>query len=85
MSQARVWFSDVGWAWQQRKRDIGLMANVEKNTSALELSPRAHELLVQLFSEASNLNLPVSVAAQVIEIRNWLAGVVNQNQSNSVL
>ena len=61
------------------------MANVEKNTSALELSPRAHELLVQLFSEASNLNLPVSVAAQVIEIRNWLAGVVNQNQSNSVL
>lgn len=36
------------------------------------LSPKALELLSQLFNEKSNLQLPVATAAEVVEIREWL-------------
>lgn len=47
------------------------------------LSPRALELLEQLFNATSNLVLPVGVAAQVLEIRQWVAAqrVVRPEQS----
>jgi hypothetical protein len=38
----------------------------------VNLSGPARELLTQLFSESSNLQLPVAVATTVIEIRNAL-------------
>ena len=37
------------------------------------LSPRALELLAQLFNISSQMQLPVSVATEVIEIRQWVA------------
>ena len=36
------------------------------------LSKRALELLKLLFAENSNLQLPVGVAKEVVEIREWL-------------
>ena len=38
------------------------------------LGRRAIDLLIQLFCETSNLNLPVGVASQVMEIREWASG-----------
>ena len=38
----------------------------------MELSERSLELLDSLFGEKSNLQLPVAVAEQVVEIRNWI-------------
>ena len=35
------------------------------------LSKKALQLIEVLFSEKSQLNLPIGVAEQVIEIRNW--------------
>jgi hypothetical protein len=38
----------------------------------MELTKKSLEILNQMFSETSNLQLPVAVAEQVIEIRNWI-------------
>lgn len=38
----------------------------------MTLSPKALDLLKQLFAENSNLQLPVGVAEVVVEIRKWL-------------
>ena len=37
----------------------------------MNLSEKALQLLNQLFGEASNLQLPVGLAAEIIEIRLW--------------
>lgn len=37
------------------------------------LSPKAVQVLATLFSDQSNLQLPVAVAAEVLEIRQWIA------------
>ena len=36
------------------------------------LSTKALEVLEQLFAETSNLQLPVGVAKEAIEIREWI-------------
>lgn len=37
------------------------------------LSARARQMLALLFAENSNLQLPVGVAAEIVELRAWLA------------
>jgi hypothetical protein len=44
----------------------------------MTLSPKALSLLVELFSEKSNLQLPVGVAEQVVEIRAWAAEQIKE-------
>lgn len=41
------------------------------------LSSRALEMLAQLFSASSNLQLPVGLAEQIIEVRQWAQAEVN--------
>lgn len=41
------------------------------------LSSRALEMLAQLFSASSNLQLPVGLAEQIIEVRQWAQAQVN--------
>ena len=36
------------------------------------LSKKALELLKQLFSETSNLQVPVGVATEIVEIKKWV-------------
>ena len=43
------------------------------------LSPRALELLGRLFATDSNLQLPVGVAEQVVEIRAWVQRTAAQS------
>ena len=38
----------------------------------MELSKKSLEMLKQLFSESSNLQLPVGFAEQALEIRNYV-------------
>ena len=45
------------------------------------LSQRAMSLLEILFAKNSNLQVPVGVADEVIEIRNWIASHSNQASS----
>ena len=40
----------------------------------MNLSKKSLELLTALFSETSNMQLPVSVTEQVLEIREWVKG-----------
>jgi len=35
------------------------------------LSKQALNILLQIFGEKSNLNMPAGVASQIIEIRDW--------------
>ncbi len=48
------------------------MARAAKTTTSV-LSPRAVNLLGQLFSETSNLTVPAGVAGEVVEIRQWVS------------
>ena len=46
---------------------------MSSNESKPSLSPRACQLLTQLFGPTSNLNLPVGVAEEILEIRAFAA------------
>jgi len=49
----------------------------------MKLSKRALELLQLIFSENSNLQLPVGVAKEIIEIRKWAENQLKEeNQEN---
>ena len=50
-----------------------------------KLSSKAVELLTVLFSETSNIQVPIGLAAQVIEIREWIAEQATNGTSDAGL
>jgi len=47
------------------------------------LSKKALELLQVLFSEESNLQVPIGLAGEVIEIREWIKRELEKVQADS--
>ena len=48
------------------------------------LSKRALELLQVLFSEQSNLQVPIGLVKEVIEIREWVKEELKSNQNLTI-
>lgn len=49
----------------------------------LKLSKKALELLQALFAENSNLNLPVGVAKEIVEIKEWVKEELKNNEGQN--
>ena len=58
------------WSTETHCRLLGTLYTHALNMSE-KLSQKSLELLTQLFSEKSNLQLPVGVARQAVEIHTW--------------